>query len=92
MEPNQKDNSIDRGLGEEAAWSHVKGLPCRLSVELPIPRFTVGKLLDLAPGVLLDTHYVVGSHVPVLVNGVMIGWGELDVVDENLAIRLTELV
>lgn len=92
MEPNQTQNSIDRGPGEEAAWEHVKGLPCRLSVELPIPRFTVGKLLHLAPGVLLDTHYEEGSHVPVLVNSETIGWGEFDVVDESLAIRLTDLV
>jgi flagellar motor switch/type III secretory pathway protein FliN len=92
MEPNQTESSIDRSPGEEAAWSHVKGLPCRLSVEIPIPRFTVGRLLDLAPGVILDTYCEEGSHVPVLVNGEMIGWGEFEMVDEILAIRLTELV
>jgi len=27
MEPNQSQNSIDRGPGEKAAWEHVKGLP-----------------------------------------------------------------
>ena len=70
----------------------MRGLPCRLSVEVPIPQFTVRKLLELAPGVILDTHYEEGSHVPVLVNGEMIGWGEFDVVDETLAVRLTELV
>lgn len=82
---------MDRPLGEDGRWSYVKGLPCRLSVEVPIPGMTVGKLLDLAPGVILDTHFEEGSHVPVLVNGEMIGWGEFDVVEESLAIRLTEL-
>jgi flagellar motor switch/type III secretory pathway protein FliN len=92
MEPNQTESSIDRPSCEEAAWAHVKGLLCRLSVEVSIPRFTVRKLLDLAPGVILDSYYEEGSHVPVLVNGEMIAWGEFDVVDEILAIRLTELV
>ena len=92
MEPNQPEISIDRSSGEEAAWAHVKGLPCRLSVEIPIPDFTVRKLLDLSLGVILDTYHEEGSHVPVLVNGQMIAWGEFDVVDEVLAIRLTELV
>ena len=92
MEPNQTDSPIDRSSCEDAAWAHVRGLLCRLSVEVPIPRFTVRKLLDLAPGVVLDTYYQEGSHVPVLVNGEMIGWGEFDVVDDILAIRLTELV
>jgi flagellar motor switch protein FliN/FliY len=91
MEANETVASIDRSPGEDGKWSHVKGLPCRLSVEVPVPGLTVGKLLDLAPGVILDTHYEEGSHVPILVNGEMIGWGEFDVVEESLAIRLTEL-
>jgi flagellar motor switch protein FliN/FliY len=91
MEANQAEASIDRSPGEDGKWSQLKALPCRLSVEVPILRLTVGKLLDLAPGVILDTHYEEGSHVPVLVNGEMIAWGEFDVVEESLAIRLTEL-
>jgi len=92
MEPNQIEISMDRSSGEEAAWTHLKGLLCRLSAEVPIPHFTVRRLLDLAPGVILDTCYEEGSHVPVVVNGQMIAWGEFDVVGEILAIRLTELV
>lgn len=92
MEPNQTEISVDRSSGTEGAWTLVKALPCRLSVEVPIPQFTVRKLLELAPGVILDTYYEEGSHVPVVVNGQMIAWGEFDVVDEILAIRLTELV
>jgi flagellar motor switch/type III secretory pathway protein FliN len=92
MDPNLTELSADRASGTEAAWSHVKALLCRLSVEVPIPHFTVGQLLALAPGVILDTYHEEGSHVPVMVNGQMIAWGEFDVVGEILAIRLTELV
>ena len=92
MEPNRTETPVERPVSEEAAWTHVKGLLCRLSVEVPIQHFTVRQLLDLAPGVILDTHYEEGSHVPVMVNGQLIAWGEFDVVDELLAIRLTELV
>jgi flagellar motor switch/type III secretory pathway protein FliN len=65
---------------------------CRLSVEVPIAQFTVSKLLDLEPGAILDTHYEEGAHVPVLVNGETVAWGEFDVVEEILAVRLTKLV
>jgi flagellar motor switch/type III secretory pathway protein FliN len=92
MEPHPTESSVDRPPAEEAAWAHLKGLPCRLSVEVPILHFTVKKLLDLEPGVILDTYHEEGSHVPVLVNSEMIAWGEFDVVDEILAVRLTELV
>ena len=92
MEANQSEISVDRSSNEESAWTSVKGLLCRLSVEVPVPRFTVRRLLELAPGIVLDTYYDEGSHVPVVVNGQMIAWGEFDVVDETLAIRLTELL
>jgi len=92
MDPNQTESSADRSPAGEAAWTHVKGLRCQLSAEVPIPHFTVRKLLALEPGVILDTYHEEGSHVPVLVNGQMIAWGEFDVMGETLAIRLTELV
>jgi flagellar motor switch/type III secretory pathway protein FliN len=92
MEPSRTETLVDQSPAAEAAWNHVKGLLCTLSVEIPIQHFNVGQLLDLAPGAILDTHYEEGSHVPVIVNGQLIARGEFDVVEETLAIRLTELV
>jgi flagellar motor switch protein FliN/FliY len=92
MESKQTEIASLRSSDEEGAWTLVKGLLCQLSVQVKIPHFTVRNLLDLAPGDILDTHYEEGSHLPVIVNGQMIAWGEFDVVDETLAIRLTELV
>jgi hypothetical protein len=46
---------IDRPPGEDRKWGHFKTLPCRLSVEVPIPGVTVEKLLDLAPGLILGS-------------------------------------
>ena len=86
------ESTTERSPSEEAGWGHVKGLPCRLSVEIRVPHFTVSNLLDLVKGAILDTYHPEGSHVPVLVNGQMVAWGEFDVVDDALAIRLTELV
>ena len=92
MESSRTEAFVEQTPGAEPAWNHVKELLCRLSVEIPIQRFTVRQLLELAPGAILDTHYDEGSHVPVVVNGQLIAWGEFDVVEETLAIRLTELV
>ena len=92
MELSRSEAVADRSPGAEAGWNHLKGLLCRLSVEIPIQHFTVRQLLDLGPGAVLDTRYEEGSHVPVIVNGELIAWGEFDVVEETLAIRLTELV
>lgn len=72
-------------------WSPALGLPCRLSAEVKVPHFQVRDLLRLNIGSLVDTHHQDGAHAPIFVNSVMIGWAEFDVLEDRLAVRLTEL-
>ena len=55
-----------------------------------ISRFATS--LALSINSLVDTRRREGAHVPVLVNGVMVGWAEFDVIDGRLAVRMTEMV
>jgi flagellar motor switch protein FliN/FliY len=73
-------------------WPEALELPCQLSVALEVPHFTVGDLLNLSVGGVVDTRRREGAHVPVLVNTVMVGWAEFDVIDGRLAVRMTEMV
>jgi flagellar motor switch/type III secretory pathway protein FliN len=73
-------------------WKLVMALPCRLRVEAPTAAFTVADLLGLSPGSLVRSSQKAGSPAFVQVNGQVIGRGELDVVGDALAVRLTELV
>jgi flagellar motor switch/type III secretory pathway protein FliN len=73
-------------------WKQVMALPCHLRVEAPVAVFTVADLLGLCPGSLVRSTQKEGSHASVQVNGQVIGWGEFDVVDDALSIRLTELL
>jgi flagellar motor switch/type III secretory pathway protein FliN len=72
-------------------WERVMDLPCRLQVEAPVTVFTVADLLGLCPGSIVQSGQKEGSPAFVQVNGQMIGCGEFDVVEDTLAIRLTEL-
>jgi len=72
-------------------WPEVMDLPCRLTVSMEIPHFTIRELLELGVNSLLDTRRREGAHVPVNVNGVMVGWAEFDVIDGRLAVRMTEM-
>jgi flagellar motor switch protein FliN/FliY len=67
-------------------------LPCRLRVALEVPHFTVRDLLALDANSVVDTSRREGAHVPVMVNGIMVGWAEFDVIDGRLAIRMTEML
>jgi len=73
-------------------WPEALELPCHLYVALHVPHFTIRDLLELSVNSLVDTSRREGAHVPVLVNEVMVGWAEFDVIDGRLAVRMTEMV
>ena len=65
-------------------------LPCTLSLEIPVVRFTIGDLLSLTEGSIVETACHHTSDVPLRVNGLLIGWTEFDVIGDHLAVRITE--
>jgi flagellar motor switch protein FliN/FliY len=73
-------------------WPEMLELPCQLMVSLEVPHFTTRDLLSLSVNSLVNTRRREGAHVPVMVNGVMVGWAEFDVIDGRLAVRMTEMV
>jgi flagellar motor switch protein FliN len=85
-------HGIDLAPSHPELWPEALGLLCKLSVSLEIPHFTIRDLLALGANSLVDTRRREGAHVPVTVNGVMVGWAEFDVIDGKLAVRLTEMV
>jgi flagellar motor switch/type III secretory pathway protein FliN len=76
---------------EELRWRPALSLPCQLTVDLPLPRFSVSDLLQLRVGSVVPTNWRLARDVPLRVNGTLIGWSEFEVVGSRLAIRLTEL-
>jgi len=76
---------------ENGAWAQALKLPCLLSVELALPAFSVGMLMKLEKGMVIDSHWSVTDDLPLRVNGQVIAWSEFEVVGERLAVRLTEL-
>ena len=63
-------------------------LPCTLTLEVPLVRFTVGDLLRLEIGALVETAVQQNEDLPLTANGQLIGMVEIEVVGENLAVRL----
>ncbi len=71
-------------------WGPVLDLECDLSLELPVPGFTVAELLRLDEQSVLDSKWPQGEDVPVRVNGQLVAWAEFEVVAGRLAMRITE--
>jgi flagellar motor switch/type III secretory pathway protein FliN len=65
-------------------------LPCRLTLEVPVVRFTISDLLALCPGSIVETASHQTSDIPLRVNKVLIGWTEFEVIGDRLAVRITD--
>lgn len=77
---------------EDARWRPVLSLPCEFMVELAVPGFKIVDLLQLRKGSVVNAHWRVGQDVPLRLNGTLLGWTEFEVMGNNLAVRMTELV
>jgi flagellar motor switch protein FliN/FliY len=66
-------------------------LPVELDVSIPIRDFRVRSLLALEPGQLIESEWGNGDDVPVAAGDVQLAWSEFEVVDTQLAVRLTRL-
>jgi flagellar motor switch protein FliM len=75
-----------KSLAEELPW-----LPLTLTIEIPVPEFTVEDMLNLRTGSIVKTLYDSTSDVPMQVNGKLIAWAKFEVNGDRLASRITEL-
>ena len=62
-----------------------------VSIELGRINLNVKEVLDLKEGSILETEKLSGNPMEILVNNQLFGRGEVVVVGDNLAIRITEL-
>jgi flagellar motor switch protein FliN/FliY len=70
----------------------IVDIPVRVTVELGRTRKTIGEVLALGPGSVIELNKMAGEPVDVLVNGKLIARGEVVVIDESFGIRITEVV
>jgi|HubBroStandDraft_1064217.scaffolds.fasta_scaffold33265_4 flagellar motor switch/type III secretory pathway protein FliN len=75
----------------EARWRPVLGLPCELTVDLPLPGFKVADFLALRPGSVVGTNWRLARDIPLRINGTLIGWAEFEGAGNRMAVRVTEL-
>jgi flagellar motor switch protein FliN/FliY len=69
----------------------VARLPVELDVSVPVREFRVRNLLALAPGQLIETRWALGEDMPLAAGEVQLAWSEFEVVETQLAVRVTRL-
>lgn len=73
-------------------FDRVQDIPLDLSVELGRTTLLIRDILELGTGSIIELDRVAGEPVDLLANGRLIARGEVVVVDECFAVRVTEVV
>jgi|SRR5579864_1374320 len=76
---------------DQTGWTKVQMLPCNVSIEVPVPGFTLKTLLGLCAASVVSTQRPTTANLPLRVNGELIAWCEFEVLGNRLSVRLTEL-
>jgi flagellar motor switch protein FliN/FliY len=78
-------------IEEHSAWPVLSRLNVTLTAGIPLHRFKVRDLLQLETGQIVATAWPDSEDVPLKVGQVQLGWSEFEVVEQQLAVRLTRL-
>lgn len=76
---------------ERTFTSPISRLPVELDVVVPVRDFRVRHLLALQAGHLIESHWGNGEDLPLTSGNVQLAWSEFEVMDTQLAVRITRL-
>ncbi|HPF33947.1 MAG TPA: flagellar motor switch protein FliN [Candidatus Krumholzibacteria bacterium] len=83
---------LEEDLGDASNLGVLLDIDMKVTVELGRTRMAVRDILDLAPGSVVELGKPPSEPVDLLVNGVLTARGEVVVVDDHFAIRITKLL
>jgi flagellar motor switch protein FliN/FliY len=66
-------------------------IPLQITARLGSTRMSIKDLLKLGPGAVVALDRVVGESVDLLINGVVVGRGDVVVVNDNYGLRITRV-
>lgn len=76
---------------EPVSPAPISQLPVELGVSVPIRDFRVRELLALVPGQVIETQWKHGEDLPLAAGEVQVAWSEFEVVETQLAVRITRV-
>ena len=85
---------LQMGVASEAMGNIalLLDVPMRVTVELGRTKMTIKEILGLGEGSIIELDKLAGEPVDILVNDKLIAQGEVVVIDENFAVRVTKIV
>ncbi|MBD2859019.1 flagellar motor switch protein FliN [Spongiibacter sp. KMU-158] len=86
------DNRLSPRASTSPDIAKVLDVPVRLSLEVGGAEMSIRQLIELQQGEVVELDREAGQALDVLVNGKLIARGEVVVVENRLAVRLTDVL
>ena len=87
-----EQESVGAIVGPTTSLDIVMDVPVSLSLEVGKAIMSVGDLLRLGQGAVVELDRGAGEPLDVMVNGALVARGEIVLVNEKFGIRLTEVI
>lgn len=89
----QTSPTVNARDGEQtiALNSPIARLPVEVDVAIPVREFRVRNLLTISTGTVIETQWAHGEDMPIAAGEVQLAWSEFEVMDTQLAVRVTRL-
>lgn len=87
-----QDVGSNGGGGPRPDVELILDVPVTLALEVGRTEMTIGKLLNLSQGAVVELDRNAGEPLDVIVNGALVARGEIVVVNDKFGIRLIDIV
>ena len=84
-------SEADAGFEADPIPAFVLPLPVAVAVAVPVRNFRVRNLLAMRSGTILETQWGHGDDLPLASGETTLAWTEFEVIDTQLAVRVTRL-
>lgn len=86
------ESAGDTGSALEPNLDVIMDVPVTLSLEVGRTEMSVGQLLRLTQGAVVELDRSAGEPLDVMVNGALVAHGEIVVINDKFGIRLVDVV
>lgn len=87
-----EENNIEISENEEKNINMILDIPMELTVELGRTQKKIGEIVKFSEGSIIELDRIAGESIDIYVNGKNFAKGEVVVINENFAIRITEII
>jgi flagellar motor switch protein FliN/FliY len=70
--------------------AHISDVPLAIDIELDRRTMTLRQILELETGMVIKMTRSAGENIDVLVDGLILGYGEIVIIEDTVGVRMTD--